>query len=132
MKHDPEGVTSVDSNTVYALGSISKLLTVYTFLLEAGDTSWNDPVTKYIPELAAYAKAHPQAATQQIDHYNWEDITVGALVSQLSGMVRDVPEDHWEDDELADPNWPPPDVVEEGLCGKDGYFNAACNRTRRF
>lgn len=50
-----DGVREVDSNGIYRLGSISKLLTVYTFLTTVGDASFNEPITKYVPELVAYA-----------------------------------------------------------------------------
>ncbi|KAM5429679.1 hypothetical protein McanCB21832_007471 [Microsporum canis] len=46
-----DGVREVDSNGIYRLGSISKLLTVYTFLTTVGDVSFNEPITKYVPEL---------------------------------------------------------------------------------
>ena len=47
-RNTTHGVDEVDSNTVYRLGSISKLLTACLSLLEAGDASWNEPVTNYI------------------------------------------------------------------------------------
>jgi Beta-lactamase len=50
-----EGVATVDTNTIYRIASISKLLTAYTYLITAGDSSFNDPITKYVPELAQYA-----------------------------------------------------------------------------
>jgi len=45
------GVKSIDSNTVFRIGSLTKLITVYTFLIEAGDARFNDPVANYVPEL---------------------------------------------------------------------------------
>ena len=86
-----EGVASVDSNTIYRLGSVSKLWTVYVYLIAAGDTSFNEPITKYVPELAHYAEMNANSlATDSIDKVNWNDITVGALASQLAGLGRDV------------------------------------------
>ena len=90
LAHSAEGVATVNSNTIYRIGSLSKLLTVYTYLTAAGDISFNEPITKYIPELAAYAVNN--AATlkdNDIDLFDWEDITVGSLANQLSGIVRD-------------------------------------------
>ncbi|KIN00494.1 hypothetical protein OIDMADRAFT_104394 [Oidiodendron maius Zn] len=40
---------------MYRIGSLSKLLTVYTLLAEVGNENLDDPVTKYVPELAAAA-----------------------------------------------------------------------------
>ena len=81
-----EGVTEVDSDTVYRLGSISKVFTVYTFLASVGDLSWNQPITKYVPELAREARATMVA--NDLDVVRWEDVTVGSLAAQLSGIAR--------------------------------------------
>ncbi|KAK6389192.1 hypothetical protein LTR65_006954 [Meristemomyces frigidus] len=76
--HPADGsAASVDSNTVYRLGSVSKLLTAYTFLVTAGDISFNEPVTNFIPELATYAALN--AATlldSDIDTFDFADITL--------------------------------------------------------
>ncbi|KAK3685315.1 beta-lactamase/transpeptidase-like protein [Podospora appendiculata] len=80
------GVSKVDANTVYRLGSITKLYTVLTFLATVGDGIWNDPVTKYIPEFAAVAK---QTHGGSMFVPDWDSITVGSLASQSSGLMRD-------------------------------------------
>ena len=82
-----EGVQHVDSNTIYRLASISKVLTVYLYLMKAGDLSWNQPITKYIPELAKAARATVKQSN--IDVVRWDQVTISALASQLSGMARD-------------------------------------------
>jgi CubicO group peptidase (beta-lactamase class C family) len=90
LAHPTEGVANVDSNTIYHSGSVSKLLTVYTYLLAAGHVSFNEPVTKYVPEPAAYAKKNAAALeASDIDLFDWNDVKVGALASQLAGMARD-------------------------------------------
>jgi hypothetical protein len=84
-----EGVKEVGPDTVYRIGSVSKIFTVLAFLAEVGDTHWNTPITAFLPELAQYSA---QVATQPIDDVqrtDWEDITVGALASQVSGVGRD-------------------------------------------
>ncbi len=35
-------------DTIYRTGSLGKLMTVYTFLVDIGDSIYTDPVTKYI------------------------------------------------------------------------------------
>lgn len=82
------GVAVVDSDTVYRVGSVSKLLTVYTFLIAAGDEPWNRPITAFVPELASIAQARP-ASANEIDNVSWDSITVGALASQMAGIGRD-------------------------------------------
>ena len=85
---DPvEGVQTVTSNTTYRIGSLSKLLTVYTWLAAAGDEHWNLPITNFIPELEAYDAQH--AENDDINDFRWSTITVGALASQLSGIQKD-------------------------------------------
>jgi CubicO group peptidase (beta-lactamase class C family) len=68
VKNSTVGVKNVNSHSQYRIGSISKLFTVYTFLIEAGDVKFNDPITKYVPELAASAR-HEQNAVDSVD---WE------------------------------------------------------------
>ncbi|OCL06944.1 putative beta-lactamase [Glonium stellatum] len=74
---------SLNDNTIYRIGSLSKLFTAYTLLVKAGNLNWNDPVTKYVPELANASTANPIANSQ------WSDITVGALASHMAGVTRD-------------------------------------------
>ena len=87
-----EGVKSVDSNSVYRIASISKLFSVYTYLLAAGDASFNDPITKYVPELALFMDEHASnLQDNDIDFVDWHSITVSALASHLAGIPRDTP-----------------------------------------
>ena len=76
--------------TVYRAGSVSKLLFLYTFLVEVGHAHWHRPVTDLLPELAEAAKAcsseeHPLTCP------DWEEITLGALASHLAGIGRGRP-----------------------------------------
>lgn len=81
------GSTSkITSDTVYRIGSVSKLFTVYALLLNNGTHHWNRPVTDFIPELKA-AQHPPHDST--VDWVQWDQVTVGTLASQLSGVGRD-------------------------------------------
>ncbi|ORX99283.1 beta-lactamase/transpeptidase-like protein [Clohesyomyces aquaticus] len=73
----------LDENTIYRLGSLSKVLTVYGILAKNGDIDFSEPITKYVPELAAVQ------FDDAIDTVHWSEITVGALASQLAGISRD-------------------------------------------
>lgn len=83
----------VDENTVYRIASISKLVTVFALLLQEGKVHFDDPITKYLPELAKYAEQDHEGDE---DHWNyddlattkWSQITVGALASHLGGIGR--------------------------------------------
>jgi hypothetical protein len=73
---------TLDRNTVFRTGSIGKLLAVYSLLAADGLDHINDPVTKWVPELAV------QKFENDIDTPRWEDISIKALASHLAG-VRD-------------------------------------------
>ena len=84
-----EGVKKVNGDTVYRIGSVSKIFAVLAFLAEVGDRNWNTPITEFIPELAQFSR---QASTQPLDdtrRTDWDEITIGALASQVSGIGRD-------------------------------------------
>lgn len=85
------GSTSIDSNTIYRVGSLTKVFTVYTFLLEAGDLIFNSPITNYVPELALAAQTL-NATLNPLNYVSWESVTIGDLASQLGGIGRDYAE----------------------------------------
>lgn len=83
------GVKQVDGDTVYRLGSVSKVFAVLAWLAELGDVHWNQPITNFVPELADVAA---QAALRPFDSVRqtaWEDITIESLAAQVSGVGRD-------------------------------------------
>jgi hypothetical protein len=80
------GVRTVDKDSVYRLGSLTKIFTIYTWLVQDGDVRWNEAITKYVPELAAVANKSEADAVANVD---WNDVTIGALASQMAGIVRD-------------------------------------------
>jgi CubicO group peptidase (beta-lactamase class C family) len=79
--HLTSGVLNAD--TIYRTGSVGKLLSVYTFMVKLGTKYWNEPVSKYIPELADLAV--PNA----VQNFNWTEVTIGSLAGQMSGLPRD-------------------------------------------
>jgi len=87
-----EGVKNVDENTVFRIGSASKLITVLLFLIEKGDSVFHEPVVKYVPEIQQAITAMRANSTQQqdkIDFIQWEQVTIGEIASQMSGVLRD-------------------------------------------
>lgn len=74
---------TVDGNSLYRIGSLTKLLTVYTALIKIGTAHWLDPVTNFIPEL------QHSAVTDQVKDIDWSSIALGDLVNHLSGLPRD-------------------------------------------
>jgi hypothetical protein len=89
LPRDTVGVRQVDENTVFRLGSVTKVFTVLAWLAEAGDVDWNQPITKYVPELAAVAARAQNPDFDRVREAVWDDITIGALASQVSGLGRD-------------------------------------------
>ena len=83
------GVKKVDGNTVYRLGSVSKNFTVVAWLAELGDVHWNQPVTNFILELAGISAQARSKPFDEVQQTAWENITIGALASQVSGVGRD-------------------------------------------
>ncbi|KAI0967244.1 beta-lactamase/transpeptidase-like protein [Xylaria arbuscula] len=84
LKMNTTGVKSVDENTIFRLGSLTKIHTIYTFLVNAGDKIWNEPITSYVPELQTLANySDPVADTA------WEKVTIGGLATQMTGIPRD-------------------------------------------
>jgi len=80
------GVKKVDGNSVYRIGSLTKLFTAYTFLVNDGDIHWNTPVTQYVSELREIAAARDGDATTKV---SWHDITLGALANHMAGIAAD-------------------------------------------
>lgn len=79
---------NLDRNTIFRIGSLSKLLTVYTLLAEVGFKYVNDPITKWVPELSTVAAA--EACNENpVSNVAWNEVTVGALASHMAGINRD-------------------------------------------
>ena len=76
-----KGVKVADG-TVFALGSLTQLFTVYTWLTEMGIETWSDPITKYLPELKSAARG----GNMTVD---WDGVTIEALTSHMAGIARD-------------------------------------------
>ena len=79
--------TNVTGNSVFRIGSISKLFTVYAFLLNGGLAHWDRPITDFVPELRKDVKSHGNGSN--VDHVKWEEVTLGSLASFMSGIGRD-------------------------------------------
>ncbi|KAI0441089.1 beta-lactamase/transpeptidase-like protein [Xylaria telfairii] len=86
------GVSQVDSNSIFRIGSVSKVFSVWSFLIEVGDKHFNEPITKYVPELAnltCNGGSNDREIYNDIDHVRWEEITLGQLASHAAGIPRD-------------------------------------------
>lgn len=84
-KNSANTVDKVTADTIYRIGGLTEVFTVWSLLLEEGDQILYEPVTKYLPELASNSRAKAGL----IDHTRWDEITVGQLASHMSGIARD-------------------------------------------
>lgn len=80
-----DGLTGgeLNADTLYRIGSIGKVLTVYTFMVKLGSKFWSEPVTNFVPELMDARDDGP------VRSINWSQITLGSLARQMSGLPRD-------------------------------------------
>ncbi|KAH7311435.1 putative secreted beta-lactamase [Stachybotrys elegans] len=81
VQNSTVGTKEVNANTVYRLASISKMLTVYLFLITEGLEHYHDPITNYIPELTTIEVQDGVAP-------DWRHITIGQLASHFAGLGR--------------------------------------------
>lgn len=72
----------MDGNSIFRVGSITKLFSVYLWLVEVGDVHWKQPITDFVPELKAAGNA------DDVERVQWEDVTIEALASHMSGIGR--------------------------------------------
>ncbi|OAG39586.1 hypothetical protein AYO21_06230 [Fonsecaea monophora] len=79
------GTHKVNGDTVYAIGSATKLFTALSILQLQGKINLADPITKYVPRLAQMDGSHDDPLTR----VDWDSVTVDALASHLGGIGAD-------------------------------------------
>ena len=74
----------LDKDSVFALGDLTQLFTVYAQLTALGDEVWGHSILDYVHEL------HNSSVTKSdaISQVQWKDVTLGALAGQMSGIAR--------------------------------------------
>jgi CubicO group peptidase (beta-lactamase class C family) len=77
----------LNSNTIYRVGSLSKLFTVYTLLVTAGFDDFDSPITKFVPSLVQNADSSSEQDT--LDKIRWSEVTIRTLASHLAGIPRE-------------------------------------------
>lgn len=85
--YNTTGTSKVDADSIYRIASITKLVTVFSLLLSGKEVAWTDPITKYVPELAAAAGGRGNSSDEGIP-VQWDEITIEALASQVGGIGR--------------------------------------------
>jgi CubicO group peptidase (beta-lactamase class C family) len=75
----------LDKDSVFALGDLTQVFTVYAQLAALGDEVWSQSILDYVPELHNVSVVGSDAITQ----VQWKDVTLGALAGHISGIARD-------------------------------------------
>jgi hypothetical protein len=75
----------LDKDSVFALGDLTQLFTVYTQLAELGDRVWSRSIVDFLPELSNISTIDSDA----IHAVHWEDVTLGSLAGHMAGIARD-------------------------------------------
>ncbi|KAI0104163.1 beta-lactamase/transpeptidase-like protein [Nemania sp. FL0031] len=78
------GTNEVDADSIYRIASITKILTVYQWLIADGDRKFNSPISDFIPQLLQHRKNHDDYPAP-----SWDEITVNDLAMFLAGIGRD-------------------------------------------
>ena len=83
------GVVTVDAESVYRIGSCTKISTVRTFMIELGDGYFRKRVTRYVPELAAAAMQFGNHCVEfdEVDNVRWNDVTLGPSARHMAGIA---------------------------------------------
>ena len=76
------GTKSIGKDTIFRVGSVSKIFTALA-ILQNSSISMDDSILKYIPAL------QNARATKAVDAIPWKEVTIGSLMSHLSGIGRD-------------------------------------------
>lgn len=86
LVYNTTGTHTVDGDTVFRIGSVSKVFTVMGLLLLGDKINMADPITKYVPELTRLKGEPDKNAVTAVD---WDRVTLDALASQFAGIPYD-------------------------------------------
>lgn len=81
--HSGIGTAKVDEHSIYRVGSLSKMMPALA-VRQAKNIKVQDSVLKYLPDLGKRTDLHPG-----LEAIDWNDITIEALASHLSGLSTD-------------------------------------------
>jgi CubicO group peptidase (beta-lactamase class C family) len=80
LANSTEGVRNLDSDSIYRIGDLTTLFTTFLFLVEAGQSYWDEPVSNWVPELGT------STLENDIKSVNWKKTTLGDLAAHLGGI----------------------------------------------
>lgn len=118
------GQKTIDGNSIFRVGSISKLITTYIYLINAGFKGWNDPITDYVPQLTDYAEKSKETPLDVVD---WDEVTVAGLISHLAGITTAGAPAPLADAKLAAAGLPEVPGVPGQYCGDPAVQEVPCD-----
>lgn len=75
------GVETITGDSVYRIGSVSKVITVYALLVANGFKQWQSPITDFLQEIRRDDSSDDTTVATV-----WEDVTLEALAAHLGGI----------------------------------------------
>ncbi|KAH8893543.1 beta-lactamase/transpeptidase-like protein [Thozetella sp. PMI_491] len=78
--------TNVTGESIYRIGSVSKVFIPYALLIARGRVILNELVIDYIPELYDIALEQEKSGLGEVEQVAWKEVTIGALASHMSGL----------------------------------------------
>ncbi|KAH7028073.1 beta-lactamase [Microdochium trichocladiopsis] len=88
---DPKSTTKIDADSVYRIGSLSKVFNILS-VLRLGKVRWDDYVVDYLPELLQL-EGEADEEVDDVTTVRWRDVTIGSLASHMSGIATDLVND---------------------------------------
>lgn len=73
----------LDGDTLYRVGSVTKILSAYAALSKLRNEHWSQPIINFIPELEDKTEGDP------VHNFNWSSITLANLVNHMGGLPHD-------------------------------------------
>lgn len=83
-KFNSSGTDKVDGDTVYRVGSVTKLVTALSILQLEDKINLSDPVTKYVPKLTDVSSSN-----DSLSEVDWESVSIDALLTHMAGVPSD-------------------------------------------
>ncbi|KAK3292926.1 beta-lactamase/transpeptidase-like protein [Chaetomium fimeti] len=126
-KKDEKGVQKVDSDTIFRIGSLTKLFPPLALLkLQDRGVNFEDPITKYVPELRTLkSQAREDSPIWAVE---WDEVTLGALASHMAGIPSDYITDIAPFGDLSAYGYP--QANSSKFLGCAGFFGTpGCNKT---
>jgi hypothetical protein len=85
---DSSSSVNITGDSIYRIGSVSKLMIPYALLIARGHPILNERVVDFIPELrkVAISRKEEGGTLANANQVAWNEVTIGSLASHTSGI----------------------------------------------